>query len=55
MEAGKSSSHQREKQQKMFPMIRGIFWNVRAMNKKGMGPYIRKLMVESRFDFICIQ
>jgi exonuclease III len=36
-------------------MIRGIFWNIRRANKKGMGPYIRKLMVENKFDFICIQ
>jgi exonuclease III len=36
-------------------MIRGISWNIRGMNKKGMGPYVRRIMVENKFDFICIQ
>jgi hypothetical protein len=35
-------------------MIRGILWNIRGMRKKGMDPYMRKLMVENKFDFICI-
>jgi hypothetical protein len=40
---------------KLFPMIRGISWNIRGMNKKGMRPYVRRMMVENKFDFICIQ
>jgi exonuclease III len=36
-------------------MLRGFFWNVRGLNKKGLAPYIRDLMAENHFDFLCFQ
>jgi hypothetical protein len=36
-------------------MLRGLFWNVRGLNKKGLAPYIRDLMAENHFDFLCFQ
>jgi exonuclease III len=36
-------------------MLKGLFWNVRGMRKRGMGSYVRDLLRENKFDFICVQ
>jgi exonuclease III len=36
-------------------MLKGLFWNIRGMSKKGIAQYVRDLLSEWRFDFICFQ
>lgn len=33
----------------------GLFWNCRGIRKKGLAPFIRDLMKERNFDFVCFQ
>jgi exonuclease III len=36
-------------------MLKGIFWNCKGLRKKNMAPYVRSLLRESKFDFVCFQ
>jgi exonuclease III len=38
-----------------FLMIRSLFWNIRGMSKKGSGPYVRDLLQDKKYDFVCVQ
>jgi exonuclease III len=35
--------------------MRGLFWNCRGIKKKGVAPYIRDMVRECNFDFVCFQ
>jgi hypothetical protein len=35
--------------------MRGLFWNCRGVGKKGLAPYVKDLMFEHKFDFVCFQ
>jgi exonuclease III len=35
--------------------MRGLFWNCRGVRKRGLAPYVKDLMIEHKFDFICFQ
>jgi hypothetical protein len=37
-----------------FLMIRGLFWNIRGTSKKGSGPFVRYLLQEKKYDFVCV-
>jgi hypothetical protein len=35
--------------------MKGLFWNCRALRKKGLAPYVRELISGHDFEFICFQ
>jgi hypothetical protein len=43
-----------QKKQGMKKMVRGLFWNIRGMDKKGSGPYVRYLLQNNKYDFVCV-
>jgi hypothetical protein len=32
--------------------MKGLFWNIRGFNKKGLGPYVRDMMKANKFDCV---
>jgi hypothetical protein len=54
-EQEKSSSPEKTGEEKnKFLMIRGLFWNIRGTSKKGSGPFVRYLLQEKKYDFVCV-
>jgi hypothetical protein len=53
--AGKFCSQREEIQSQLLLMMKGLFWNIMRMGKKGIGPYVRELLSERKFDFVCVQ
>jgi hypothetical protein len=53
--AGKFYSQREEIQSQLLLMMKGLFWNTMGMGKKGIGPYVRELLSERKFDFVCVQ
>jgi exonuclease III len=37
-----------------YPM-KGLFWNCRGIRKKGLSPYLRDMIKDQKFDFLCFQ
>jgi exonuclease III len=35
--------------------LKALFWNVRGMSKKSVGPFIRDMIHENKFDIVCFQ
>jgi exonuclease III len=35
--------------------MKGHFWNVRGIRKKGLSMFVRTLLDEMKFDFVCFQ
>jgi exonuclease III len=35
--------------------MKGMFWNCRRIRKKGLAHYIRDMIKEQKFDFLCFQ
>lgn len=33
----------------------GLFWNCRGIRKKGLSSFVRNLIKENNFDFVCFQ
>jgi exonuclease III len=39
----------------MMSDMKGIIWNCRGIRKKGLSSFLRDLIMERDFDFICFQ
>jgi hypothetical protein len=35
--------------------MKGLFWNVIGVRKKGLAVFVRSLIEEMKFDFMCFQ